>query len=102
MFRRSLIAAATAATLALGLTAAAPDAEARHRRHHSGEVNIFFGFPGSYGGNYGYYDDDWGYSNRHHRYHRSNYHCHWVKVKKKHHKWRKVKRCHNAWHGDRW
>ena len=89
--RNTLIALATAGTMALGLGAST--AEARdHRHHRNPDVGVYFGFPffGAYD-DYGYYGD--GYYR-----HRGNYHCHWVKVKKKHHKWRKVKRCHYGHH----
>lgn len=100
MLRTPLLAAATVAALALGLTAGAPVAEAKHRHHHGANVDLFFGFPGYYydqGYYNGYYADDWGYDYPRYRHHRSSYHCHWVK--KKHH--RKVKRCHSVWH-HRW
>ena len=71
----------------------ASTAEARdHRHHRNPDVGVYFGFPffGAY--------DDYGYYGDGNYRHRGNYHCHWVKVKKKHHKWRKVKRCHYGHH----
>lgn len=95
MLRKTLLAAAMAGTMALGLTATTSPAEAKHR-HHNGGVGLYFGFP-FFGP--GYYDDGYYYGDGYrYRHHRGNYHCHWVKVKKKHHKARWVKRCHRRLH----
>jgi hypothetical protein len=92
--RKTLIALAAAGTMALGLTASAGTAEAKHRYHRNNDVDIFFGFP-FFG--QGYYDDYY-YGDNYRYRHRANYHCHWVKVKKKFHKKRWVKRCHSSRH----
>ena len=73
MIRKTLIAIAAAATLAVGLGAATAPAEAGHRRAHGG---IYIGLP--YIGFYG---------------HRTYRHCHIVRVKK-HYGWKRIKRCH--------
>jgi hypothetical protein len=79
MIRKTLIAVAAAATLALSMGAATAPAQAG--------VKIYFGAP--FGGYYnaGYYNGG----------HRAPYHCHWKKVWRYDH-WVSVKRCHRAWH----
>lgn len=79
MFRKTLIAIAAAATLAIGLGAATAPAEAGHRRAH---IGIYFGTP--YVGLY------------HHRGYRK-YHCHVRKVRT-HYGWKRVKTCHSRRH----
>ena len=79
MFRKTVIALTTAATLALGLGTAASTANANHRHHgFNGGVVIVIG------GNHWH----------------SKWHCHWVKVKSHGH-WIKVKRCHSHRHDHR-
>lgn len=81
MLRKTLIAIAAAGTMAMGIVGTASTAEARHRHGH---IGIWIGVP--------------------HVYHRSNWHCHYKKVKvwnKRHTKkiWvTKKTYCHSAWH----
>lgn len=90
MLRNSILAAVAASTMVMGMAALPTDADARHRdshRHHHRDSGIFLGFPFFFG--------DFGYSGGY--YHRDR-DCHWVKVKRKHHKARWVKRCHyHSW-----
>jgi hypothetical protein len=78
MIRKTLIAIAAAATMAVGLGAATAPAEAGHRRPHFG---IYFGTP------------SYGYNHRR----AAPYHCHIRKVWRNGHRAR-VRRCHRAWH----
>jgi len=74
--KKFLLAALTASTLALGLSAASAPAQAQ----------IFFGFGGP--GYYGYHH--YGY------YHHRRYLCNWVNVRRHHH-WVTVRRCGWFW-----
>jgi hypothetical protein len=80
MIRKTLIAIAAAATLALGLGATTDSAEAGHRRSH---IGIYIGVP--YIGVHHY---------RGHRHH----HCHVRKVWRNGHRVR-VRTCHGHRHG---
>lgn len=82
MFRKLMIAAVAATTMAIGVGAQSTGAEAK--------VRIYIGTPGYYYGP-GYYH---GY--RYYPRHR-NWHCHIVKVKR-HGVWKKVRRCHSVRH----
>ncbi len=80
MFRKTLIAIAAAATMAIGLGAATAPAEASHRRAH---IGIYIGTP------------SFGYHNF--RGHRHG-HCH-VKRIRRHGHWARVRSCHGHRHG---
>jgi hypothetical protein len=77
MIRKTLIAAAAAVTLALGVGGATAPAEAG--------VKVYIGLP-------------YVYHTSHRRHHaRAPYHCHVRKVWRYGH-WVRVKTCHRAWH----
>jgi hypothetical protein len=80
MFRKTLLAIAAAATMAIGLGVATAPAEAGHRRAHFG---IYIGAP-----SIGYY---------HNRGHRHG-HCHVRKIRS-HGYWKRVRTCHGHRHG---
>jgi hypothetical protein len=80
MIRKTLIAIAAVATMAIGLGAATAPAEAGHRRSH---IGIYIGAP--YVGFY------------HNRGHRHG-HCHIRKIKRHGH-WNRVRTCHSHRHG---
>jgi hypothetical protein len=91
MFRKTLLAVAAAATLALGVGGATAPAEAK--------VHIYLGAPfvGFYSPHYHqpYYDPYYEpYYPVYHR--RAPYHCHWRRVYR-HGYVVRVKRCHRGW-----
>jgi hypothetical protein len=95
MIRKTLIAIAAAATLALGVGATTAPAEAG--------VKLYFGTPyyGYYGPGY-YGHRYYGYRHRYNRpyvriYNRAPYHCHRVKIRSEYGV-KRVKRCHRRWH----
>jgi hypothetical protein len=75
MFRKTLIAIAAAATLAVGMVAATAPAEAGHRRHH---IGVYLGLP---------------FVGVYHGHRRHNVHCHTRKVRHHGH-WKRVRVCH--------
>jgi hypothetical protein len=80
MFRKTLIAIAAAATLAIGLGAATAPAEAGHRRAH---IGIYIGAP---------------FIGFHHSRGHRHGHCHVRKVWRHGH-WARVRTCHSHRHG---
>lgn len=82
MIKKTFIAVVAAGTLALGLSAAATPAAAKHR---SGHVTLCIG--SCYGGPF-FGHGRWQYDR----------HCHWIKVKR-HGGWIKVRDCHRHRHG---
>jgi hypothetical protein len=84
MIRKTLLAIAAVATLAVGTFASVGDAEARHRNHGGARFGIFIG--NGFGFNDGF-DDDFGFGHRHfvrrghchrvwHRHHHGRRHMH--------------------------